>query len=160
MILQSECGVVSRREEALPAFGEGNGAVVRLEFKAMEVPRSREARRIWSTSQEPEPVMAEAKQSVAFERQRRWEQEKIAGDLESAREAGRTKGLEEAAVEYEERIAAERVRVLQVSKAFLREREKYFAEAKLEVVKSSTRDCGARVAPRSRAGPDAAAGSG
>ncbi len=134
MILQSERSAASRGEETTPSLGGGNGAVVRLEFKAMEMPRSTRLADLIA-GHEPARAAPQVEKSATYEMQTQLEQRRFAEELEAARVAGRAAGREEAEMGCESRIAAERQKVLRLSTAFQQERDKYFAAVEAEVVK-------------------------
>jgi flagellar assembly protein FliH len=139
MISQFERGARYNRQEIstvpLPLAGTVavGGAVTRLEFKAMEMPR-----RVVVASgpnHGRESASMQAEQIAAFERQTRSDEERIAAEIELALTTGRAEGREEVAVEFERRVGTERRQVLRTCERFHRERETYFATVEAGVVK-------------------------
>jgi flagellar assembly protein FliH len=130
MILQSEQSDSSSGEKAsLPS--DIRKAVMRLEFKAIDLSRSAEISEVF-----PIPEPADVTPVVGDEESNTCKNEyELREQLEVARQAGMNEGRREAEADCERRVIEERMQILGLSRAFQGERERYFSAVEAEIVK-------------------------
>lgn len=108
--------------------------VSRLEFKAMEWPRTEPTQEVQGRA----ALIAEIdlrEQIAALEGQLKLQAQQIVLQLETARRDAITESRQQWKGELEERVAAERIKVMLSCEEFGKERARYFADVETEVVK-------------------------